>query len=207
MAWLARDAANWPARCSGWIRAGGSSFTAGRCGPPARGRDKGGARYCAEDRLNEGDLCDALLPEQPDRGGIAADGAVRVNFHSTRAGCATRAIREFQVKLDTPEQPINTLSGGNQQKLVLGRWLETEPEVLILDEPTRGVDVGAKAQIHRIIGELAAKGKAILLISSELPEVRQMSDRVLVLSEGRLAGEFDPRKVGEDTLVAAALPE
>ena len=168
---------------------------------------KAGLAYLPEDRLNEGIFATHSCQSNLTAAALRRMG--RLGFISGRRerDVATRVIRELQVKLDTPEQPINTLSGGNQQKLVLGRWLEMRPEVLILDEPTRGVDVGAKAQIHRIIGELAAKGKAILLISSELPEVMQMSDRVLVLAEGRLAGEFDPRKVGEDTLVAAALPK
>ncbi|MEI7936669.1 MAG: ATP-binding cassette domain-containing protein, partial [Verrucomicrobiota bacterium] len=168
---------------------------------------KAGLAYLPEDRLNEAVFATHSCQSNLTAAALRQMG--RFGWISSRRerDVATRVIRQFQVKLDTPEQPINTLSGGNQQKLVLGRWLETQPEVLILDEPTRGVDVGAKAQIHRIIGELAAKGKAILLISSELPEVMQMSDRVLVLTEGRLAGEFDPRKVGADALVAAALPK
>jgi rhamnose transport system ATP-binding protein len=82
------------------------------------------------------------------------------------------------------------LSGGNQQKIVLGKWLANKPRLLILDEPTRGIDVGAKAEIHRLMGELAREGVAILMISSELPEVLGMSDRVLVMREGRLVAEF-----------------
>ncbi len=82
------------------------------------------------------------------------------------------------------------MSGGNQQKIVLGKWLANQPKLLILDEPTRGIDVGAKAEIHRLMGELAAQGVAILMISSELPEVLGMSDRVLVMREGRLVAEF-----------------
>ena len=83
------------------------------------------------------------------------------------------------------EQVVNKLSGGNQQKVVLGKWLASEPRLLILDEPTRGIDVGAKAEIHRLMSELAAQGMAILMISSELPEVLGMSDRILVMREGR----------------------
>ena len=168
---------------------------------------KAGLAYLPEDRLNEAVFATHSCQSNLTAAALRQMG--RFGFISNRREqeVATRVIQQFQVKLDTPEQPINTLSGGNQQKLVLGRWLETQPEVLLLDEPTRGVDVGAKAQIHRIIGELAAKGKAILLISSELPEVMQMSDRVLVLTEGQLAGEFDPRKIGADALVAAALPK
>ena len=86
-------------------------------------------------------------------------------------------------------QPAATLSGGNQQKVVLGRWLSCEPRVLILDEPTRGVDVGAKAEIYHLINDLAADGLAILIISSELPEILALSDRVLVMKSGRITGE------------------
>jgi ABC-type sugar transport system ATPase subunit len=102
------------------------------------------------------------------------------------------------------EVPIETLSGGNQQKVVLGRWLGIQPRLLILDEPTRGVDVGAKAEIHRIIGELAGSGIAILLISSELPEVIAASDRIYVLHEGRITGEFDRQAASEQAIMLAA---
>jgi rhamnose transport system ATP-binding protein len=168
---------------------------------------KAGLAYLPEDRLNEAIFATHSCQSNLTAAALRQMGRFGLIFGRRERDVATRVIRELQVRLDTPEQSINTLSGGNQQKLVLGRWLETRPEMLILDEPTRGVDVGAKAQIHRMIDELAAQGKAILLISSELPEVMQLSDRVLVLAEGRLAGEFDPRKVVEDELVAAALPK
>ncbi len=80
------------------------------------------------------------------------------------------------------------LSGGNQQKVLVGRWLMTNPEILFLDEPTRGIDVGTKAEIHRLITELAGQGKSIVMVSSELPEILGMSDRIIVLNEGRLTG-------------------
>jgi ABC-type sugar transport system ATPase subunit len=102
------------------------------------------------------------------------------------------------------EVPIETLSGGNQQKVVLGRWLSIQPALLMLDEPTRGVDVGAKAEIHRNIGELAGAGIAILLISSELPEVIAASDRIYVLHEGRLTAEFSRSEVSEQAIMLAA---
>jgi ABC-type sugar transport system ATPase subunit len=86
---------------------------------------------------------------------------------------------------------VRQLSGGNQQKVVLGKWLATNPRILIMDEPTRGIDVGAKAEIHLLMRKLAGEGMAILMISSELPEVLGMSDRVLVMNAGRIAAEFD----------------
>ena len=88
------------------------------------------------------------------------------------------------------DQLVGALSGGNQQKVVLGKWLATKPTVLILDEPTRGIDIGAKVEVHRIVSELAASGLGIILISSDLPEVLAMSDRILVLHEGRLTAEI-----------------
>ena len=96
-----------------------------------------------------------------------------------------------------------SLSGGNQQKVVLSKWLAAEPRVLILDEPTRGVDVGSKADVHRTISHLAGEGLAILLISSELPEVLAMSDRILVMREGRIVAEL-PRGAGEEDVIQAA---
>ena len=89
-----------------------------------------------------------------------------------------------------PEQEVRFLSGGNQQKVVLSKWLETQPQILIFDEPTRGIDVGAKAGIHDLIRKLAKDGVAVLMISSELPELIGMSDRILVMHEGELAGEL-----------------
>jgi ribose/xylose/arabinose/galactoside ABC-type transport system permease subunit/ABC-type Mn2+/Zn2+ transport system ATPase subunit len=165
-----------------------------------------GLAYLPEDRLTEGifsshscrsNVTSAILRRLARWGLISPE---------RERAVVQGAIERFQVKLDTPEQPIHTLSGGNQQKLLLARWLETQPEVLILDEPTRGVDVGAKAEIHRLIDDLAAQGKAILLVSSELPEIMRMSDRVLVMCEGRLSGEFDPRATAESVVAAAAFP-
>ena len=101
-------------------------------------------------------------------------------------------------------QPVGELSGGNQQKVVLSKWLMTKPQVMILDEPTRGIDVGAKAEVHRLMGELAAPGIAILMISSELPEVLAMSDRILVMREGRITGRFDKSQATAERIMAAA---
>ena len=99
---------------------------------------------------------------------------------------------------------VGQLSGGNQQKVVLGKWLMTGPRVIIFDEPTRGIDVGAKAEVHRLISELAAAGKAVLMISSELPEVLAMSDRVLVMREGRINAELFKRDATAERVIAAA---
>jgi ABC-type sugar transport system ATPase subunit len=99
---------------------------------------------------------------------------------------------------------IEALSGGNQQKVVIAKWLATEPRVLILDEPTRGVDIGAKVEVHRIISDLAASGLGIVLISSELPEVLAMSDRIIVLHEGRISAEIPRAEASEERVMFAA---
>ncbi|MGA2494199.1 MAG: sugar ABC transporter ATP-binding protein [Roseiarcus sp.] len=118
---------------------------------------------------------------------------------------AEEAILRFSVKTSSPEEIAGRLSGGNQQKIVLGKWLANNPKLLILDEPTRGIDVGSKAEIHRLMSELAGAGVAILMISSELPEVLGMSDRVLVMREGRLVAEFDRAHATSEAVGAAMM--
>ena len=112
---------------------------------------------------------------------------------------------EKMLEIKTPHwsQKVGNLSGGNQQKIVIGKWLSTNPQVLILDEPTRGIDVGSKAEIHRLIRELAKSGYAVLVISSEMPEVIGVSDRVIALYDGRITAEFDGATLTEDQLVQA----
>ena len=105
------------------------------------------------------------------------------------------SIGAMRIKTPNKNTKIRSLSGGNQQKVILGRWLLTEPEVLLLDEPTRGIDVGAKYEIDQLILELAEKGKSVIMVSSEMPELMGVCDRILVMSGGRLAGEV---KLGED---------
>jgi rhamnose transport system ATP-binding protein len=120
---------------------------------------------------------------------------------------ATSTIETLRIRAYSPEQVVNKLSGGNQQKVVVGKWLASQPKLLIMDEPTRGVDVGAKAEIHRLISELAAQGLAILMISSELPEVLGMSDRVLVMREGRLVAEFSRAEATQEKVVTAMISD
>jgi rhamnose transport system ATP-binding protein len=113
-------------------------------------------------------------------------------------------IQKLSVRCRDAEQPIRELSGGNQQKIVLAKWLETNPQILILDEPTRGIDVGAKSEVHRLVAELAEKGVAVLLISSDLPEVLTMCDRVLVMREGRIVRELTRQEATSEAIIAAA---
>ncbi len=113
-------------------------------------------------------------------------------------------MERFDLKPPDPERVVATLSGGNQQKVVIGRWTAATPRVLFLDEPTRGVDVGAKAEIHDLMGELAAQGIAIVMISSELVEVLSASDRILVIHEGRVSAEIDRSDATEERIMLAA---
>jgi ribose transport system ATP-binding protein len=112
---------------------------------------------------------------------------------------------ELSIRARSPYQPAHDLSGGNQQKVVIGKWLERNPRLLILDEPTRGVDVGAKVEIYEIMNRLAAAGTAILMISSDLPEVMGMSDRIVVMHEGRVTGEFERAAATKETVMQAAI--
>lgn len=114
-------------------------------------------------------------------------------------------IRLFNIKTPSMEQPIGLLSGGNQQKVAIARGLMTRPKVLILDEPTRGVDVGAKKEIYQLINQFKQEGLSIILVSSEMPEVLGMSDRILVMHEGRLSGEFPIEQATQEALMAAAV--
>lgn len=113
-------------------------------------------------------------------------------------------IDQLNIRTPSANQTVGNLSGGNQQKVVIAKWLTLEPRVLILDEPTRGIDVGAKNEIYHLMQRLAEQGVAIMMISSELPEVLGVSDRVLVMHEGRITGEFDPKTATQDMVMAAA---
>jgi len=117
---------------------------------------------------------------------------------------AAEAVSTYRVRTSGIDQVVSSLSGGNRQKVAFARWLATAPAVLILDEPTHGVDVGSKAQIHQIIADLAGAGLAVLMISSDLPEIVAMSDRILVIAEGRLVGEIDRADATQETVMAVA---
>ena len=113
--------------------------------------------------------------------------------------------QRLSIRAPSIRQPVAMLSGGNQQKVMLSKWLNTHPQILILDEPTRGIDVGAKAEVHHIIGELAAQGLGLILISSDMPEILAMSDRILVMREGRQAGIFSRAEATQETILSAAM--
>ena len=117
---------------------------------------------------------------------------------------AEAGAKRLQIRATSVEQLASALSGGNQQKVVLAKWLAVEPTVLILDEPTRGIDVATKAEVHRIISELASQGLAILMISSELGEILGMSDRIFVMHEGSVTAEIDRDVADQEKLMYAA---
>lgn len=179
-------------------------------GRPVRTGDPGaalaaGLAFVPEDRKAQGLFLNRSVRENLTFAGL--NRLVRWGWLSRRAErhLTSRMIGELAIRTAGGEVPVGTLSGGNQQKVVLGRWLAVGPQVLILDEPTRGVDVGAKAEIYRLINQLAAAGKAILLISSELPELLGMCDRILVMREGRLAGEFTRARATQEAIMRCAV--
>ncbi len=161
----------------------------------------------------------ALVPEDRKHQGLFLEMGVRENLsitslHRDQAGGflnrpAEKALCEemipaMRIKSAGVDQPVQFLSGGNQQKVVIGKWLATRPRVFLLDEPTRGVDIGAKQEIYRLMEELAAKGVAVLFVSSDLEEILGMSDRVLVLHEGRLSGELLRSELSEEAVMRLA---
>jgi rhamnose transport system ATP-binding protein len=163
-----------------------------------------GIGFVPEDRRQQGLVMDMSVQQNMAlaslrrlrRGGLISAGAER-QF-------ATDWSLRLRIKYGKLTDPVSRLSGGNQQKVVLGKWLGRQPSLLIVDEPTRGIDIGTKAEVHRLLGQLAGDGVAILMISSELPEVLQVGDRVLVMREGRLAAEFGHTDATEERIIAAA---
>ena len=115
--------------------------------------------------------------------------------------------RELDVRTPGIETPVGRLSGGNQQKVVLGRWLQARPRVFVMEEPTRGIDVGAKVEVYRLMEELAESGAAILLVSSEMPEILSMSDRILTIADGRLTAEFRRGEATQEAVLDRAIGE
>ena len=114
------------------------------------------------------------------------------------------SIQAMHIKTPSQSTQIRSLSGGNQQKVIIGRWLLTKPEILLLDEPTRGIDVGAKYEIYQLIIDLAKEGKGVIMVSSEMPELLGVCDRILVMSGGRLAGEVDAKNTSQEEILTLA---
>jgi rhamnose transport system ATP-binding protein len=166
-----------------------------------------GLAFVSEDRAASGIFRTLSVEENitaaiPKR--IAPGGFIKRALERT---LASDKVRQLHIRLASLRQPIVELSGGNQQKAILARWLLTEPKVLILDEPTRGIDIGVKAEFYDMIGELAAAGRAILLISSELPELLALCDRVLVMAEGKLTADLSRAAATQESIMHAAVPK
>jgi rhamnose transport system ATP-binding protein len=171
---------------------------------PARAVELGIA-YVPEDRRQHGVILDMPVAANTTLailGKIAARGWLDFRREKT---VAAAFVERLGIKTASLAAPVGHLSGGNQQKVALARWLATEPAVLILDEPTQGIDVGAKAEIHRLMGTLAAQGLAIVMISSELPEILGMSDRIAVMHAGTVVGVMDRSAATQEKILALAL--
>jgi len=184
----------------------GSVTLDGRVVPPRnpRGAIRQGMAFIPEDRRKQGLVTDASVARN-----IA--GVIRTGlgtFGLLRGADEGKAARPWAAKLEVKTSALDmnaaTMSGGNQQKVVIAKWLATNPKMLIIDEPTRGIDVGTKAEVHRLLSELAGQGLAILMISSELPEVLGMADRVLVLCEGRLTADIPRADATPENVMRAA---
>ncbi len=162
----------------------------------------------------------ALVPGERKEEGLVLDMTVRENLSLSTLGAisewgfikrrdervrAIDMVRALQVRTPGIEVPVGRLSGGNQQKVVLGRWLQARPRVFVLEEPTRGIDVGAKVEVYRLMEELAEEGAAILLVSSELPEILSMSDRILTIADGRLTAEYQRGAVTQEEVLDSAI--
>ena len=162
-----------------------------------------GIALLTEDRKGQGLIPDGDLVDNIGLLALDRDRARRHRRSDLRAS-ATAMVQRLSVRSTSLRQSIRELSGGNQQKALIGRWLQTMPRVLILDEPTRGVDIGAKNEIYRTVNQLVAQSAAVLLISSDLPEVIGMSDRVLVVREGRIVADIPRAQATEEAVMLHA---
>ncbi|MBA2871240.1 ribose transport system ATP-binding protein [Anoxybacillus calidus] len=165
---------------------------------------KHGIAFITEDRKSKGLVLNMSVRENltlPKAEQLANVGVIQAKKEKS---LVQSLIARLKIKTASPELEVKALSGGNQQKVVFGKWLAMEPRILILDEPTRGVDVGAKKEIYEIMNELTAQGVAIIMVSSELPEVLGMSDRIMVVHEGKVTAIFDNENVDQEMIMRAA---
>ena len=163
-----------------------------------------GLAYLPEDRDGQGLIMPESIVENVTLPIIGRLARLGVLSRDRERRISSEAVETYQVKATGIDQVVSALSGGNRQKVAFAKWLATKPGALILDEPTHGVDIGSKAQIHKIIAELADAGLAVLLISSDLPEVLAMSDRMLVVAEGRLVASFARSEATQEKIMTAA---
>ena len=184
-------------------RSGGSIYLDGNEVDIRKPKDaiEAGIAYIPEDRKNEGlVLINSVAFNMTLVALKEIIKGIRVN-KAKRAGIVNHYVDAFSIKVTSGEQMVGNLSGGNQQKVVLGKWLAGRPKVIILDEPTRGIDVGSKSEIYRIINQLAGEGVSIILVSSELPEVINMCDRIYIMWEGRIRGEIERAEFSQEIIM------
>lgn len=163
-----------------------------------------GIGFITEDRKTEGLLLEKSIAENIEIANLNRVSCRGVISKKTSDELVQRGIQEFRVKCFGPDHECHNLSGGNQQKVVLAKWIYTGPKILILDEPTRGVDIGAKKEIYSVINDLAAQGVAVILVSSELPEVLGMSDRIMVVWEGKVTGIVNGKDADQAKIMTLA---
>lgn len=163
-----------------------------------------GIGFITEDRKTEGLLLEKSIAENIEIVNLKKVSKNSVISAAKQKALVKKGIEEFRIKCFGPDHECNNLSGGNQQKVVLAKWIYTDPKILILDEPTRGVDIGAKKEIYSVINDLAAKGVAVIMVSSELPEVLGMSDRIMVVHEGKVTGIVEASEVDQAKVMTLA---
>jgi D-xylose transport system ATP-binding protein len=168
---------------------------------------KNGIGFVTEDRKRLGLILDQPILDNMTLAGLKELSGKFITNKNRERKFGDQAKQDLRVKANSVATVVGTLSGGNQQKVVLAKWLLINPKVLFLDEPTRGIDVGAKQEIYTQINNLAKKGLAIIVVSSELPEVLGMSDRVMVLHEGQVTGEFTRAEATPEKVMMAATGE
>ena len=165
---------------------------------------KAGIGFITEDRKTEGLLLEKSISENIEICNLERTSTSGILSKAKRSELVQHGIKEFHIKCFGPEHECGNLSGGNQQKVVLAKWVATEPKILILDEPTRGVDIVAKKEIYNVINDMAAKGVAVIMVSSELPEVLGMSDRIMVVHEGHVTGIIDAATADQTKVMTLA---
>lgn len=165
---------------------------------------KAGIGFITEDRKVEGLMLDKTIRENIALANLGTISGSGVISKAKEKSLISRGIEEFKIRCFGTEHECGNLSGGNQQKVVLAKWIYTEPKILILDEPTRGVDIGAKKEIYNVINDMARKGVAIIMVSSELPEILGMSDRVMVVREGDVRGILNIENASQESIMTLA---
>jgi rhamnose transport system ATP-binding protein len=168
---------------------------------------RAGIGYVPEDRRRHGVVLEMSIASNTSLASLRAMSRWGLIDRQVERKTAERSADRFRIKPSDVSAPVATLSGGNQQKVAVARWLTAEPSVLILDEPTQGVDVGSKAEIHALMQELTEGGLAIIMISSDLPEVLGMSDRIVVMRQGTIRGELSRKDATPTRVLALALDE